>query len=128
MTCANDESLQLARDFFRFAKSGYFEGDDQWFHAMFLASLAVLCLLSAQVVCLSRGYVTIGVCGTCQTTQPEPDTPSGGEGQPSDVEETHHVAVVLQAKDVNVDVRKTIRVEAAEVPGLTRTMIRVKNI
>ena len=61
MTRSNDESLQLARDFFRFAKSGIFEGDDQRLHAVFWASLAVLCLLSAQVVCLSLGYVTIGV-------------------------------------------------------------------
>ena len=116
--------------FFCFVKSGNFEGDDQWLHAVFWASLAVRCLLPAQVVCLSLGYVTIGVCGTCQTTQPEPDTPSGGEGQPSDqkVEETHHVVLVLQANDANVGVRKTITVEAAEVSGLTRTMIRVKDI
>ena len=114
----------------RFAKSGNFEGDDQWFHAVFWASLAVLCLLPAQVVCLSLGCVTVGVCGTCQTTQPEPDTPSGGEGEPSDqkVEETHLVVLVLQARGMNVDVHKTITVGGAEVSALTRTMIRVNNI
>ena len=92
---------------------------------MFWASLAVLCLLAAKVVCLSLGYVTIGVCGTCQTTQPEPDTPSGVEGQPSDqkVEEIHHVVLVLKVRDANVDVRKTITVGAAEVSVLTQVNV-----
>ena len=92
--------------------------------------MEVVCLLPAKVVCPSFGYVTIWVCGTCQTTQPEPDTPSVVEGQLSDqkVEETHHVVLVLQARDVNVEVRKTITVRAAEVSTLTRTMIRVNSI
>ena len=82
------------------------------------------------MVCLSLGYVTIGVRGRCQTTQLEPDTPSGGEGQPSDqkVEETHHVVFVLKTRGVNVDVRKTITVGAAKVSALTQTMIRVNDI
>ena len=82
------------------------------------------------MVCHSLGYVTIGVCGTCQTTQPTPDTPRGVEGQLSDqkVEEAHHVVLVLQARDVTVDVRKTIAVGAAEVSTLIRTMIRLNDI
>ena len=86
---------------------------------MYLASLVVL-------LC----YVTIGVSYTCQKTQPEPDTPSSVEGQPRDqkVEETHHDVLVLKARDVNVDVRKTITVGATEVSALTQTMIRVNDI
>ena len=35
MMCANDESLQPARELFHFAKSGNFEVDGQWLHAVF---------------------------------------------------------------------------------------------